>query len=157
VRGPVPKGLRPIFRDRDDFSGGHALTDATLAALDSSAALIALCSTVAATRLAVNEEVRLFKSRHPDRPIIPVIIEGDTPGNFPPALRFALAPDGSVTDQPVTILGPDLRVNGDGRDLGVAKIVAGLTGLGTDEIVKRAERSRRRMLRNWIIGLTIVA
>jgi len=74
-RGPVPKTLRPIFRDRDDFSGGQALTDATIAALDASAALIAVCSTVAATRPAVNEEVRLFRSRHPGRPVIPVIIE----------------------------------------------------------------------------------
>ena len=87
-RGPVPKTLRPIFRDRDDFSGGHTLTDATIAALDASAALIAVCSTVAATRPAVNEEVRLFRSRHPDRPVIPVIIEGTYPANFPPALRF---------------------------------------------------------------------
>ena len=28
--GPVPQTLRPIFRDREDFSGGHALTDATV-------------------------------------------------------------------------------------------------------------------------------
>ena len=25
--GPVPKTLRPIFRDREDFSGGHTLTE----------------------------------------------------------------------------------------------------------------------------------
>ena len=48
--GPMPKTLRPIFRDREDFSGGHALTDATIAALDASSALIVVCSTVAATR-----------------------------------------------------------------------------------------------------------
>src|SRR6185503_4515870 len=56
--GSVPKALRPIFRDREDFSGGHSLTDATIAALDASAALIVVCSPVAATRPAVNEEVR---------------------------------------------------------------------------------------------------
>ena len=27
--GPVPKALRPIFRDREDFSAGHSLTDQT--------------------------------------------------------------------------------------------------------------------------------
>ena len=32
--GPVPKSLRPIFRDREDFSGGHTLADATIAAND---------------------------------------------------------------------------------------------------------------------------
>src|SRR5690349_11103224 len=83
--GPVPNTLRPIFRDREDFSGGHALTEATVAAIDASSALIVLCSTVAATRPAVNEEVRLFRSRHPERPVIPVIVNGTTPDNFPPA------------------------------------------------------------------------
>jgi MTH538 TIR-like domain (DUF1863) len=51
--GPVPKTLRPIFRDREDFSGGHTLTDATVEAIDAAVALIVLCSQVAATRPAV--------------------------------------------------------------------------------------------------------
>jgi tetratricopeptide (TPR) repeat protein len=161
--GPVPKTLRPVFRDRDDFSGGHSLTDATIAALDSSAALIVLCSTVSATRPAVNEEVRLFRSRHPDRPMIPVIVGGQWPGNFPSALRYEFGPDGSITDRPITILGPDLRESGDGKSLGLAKIIAGLTGLAGDEIFRRAEREQRRKARwrNAIVGalalLTIAA
>ena len=153
--GPVPKTLRPIFRDREDFSGGHMLTDATVAALDASAALIVVCSTVSAGRPAVNEEVRLFRSRHPDRPVIPVIIEGTYADNFPPALRYELAPDGTVTDRPVTFLAPDLRDAGDGRDLAVAKTVARLIGLSPDDVFRRAERARRRSanIRNGIIGL----
>ena len=135
--GPVPSTLGPIFRDREDFSGGHSLTDATLAAIDASAALIVLCSPVAATRPAVNEEVRLFRTRHPDRPVIPVIVESTWPENSPPALRYELAADGTITDRPITILGPDLRESGDGKTLGLAKIVAGLTGLGVDDIVRR--------------------
>jgi len=51
--GPIPKTLRPIFRDRDEFTGGHSLNDATIAALDAAAALIVLCSCVAAMRPAV--------------------------------------------------------------------------------------------------------
>ena len=30
IAGPVPKTLRPIFRDREDFSGGSTLTAATV-------------------------------------------------------------------------------------------------------------------------------
>jgi hypothetical protein len=75
-----------IYRTRDarraGASGGSTLTAATVAALDSSAALLVLCSTVSASRAAVNEEVRLFRSRHPDRPVIPVIIDGTPPDNF---------------------------------------------------------------------------
>src|SRR5262249_23776094 len=145
--GRVTQMLRPVCRDREDFSGGHALTDATVAALDASAALIVICSTIAATRPAVNEEVLLFRSRHPDRPVIPVIVEGAFPDNFPPALRCAIASDGTVTDQPVTILGPDLRESGDGKRLGLAKVLAGLIGISPDDIFRRAERARRRQAR----------
>jgi TIR domain len=147
--GPVPKTLRPIFRDREDFSGGHTLTEATVTALDASATLIVLCSTVSAGRPAINEEVRLFRSRHPDRPVIPVIINGTAPDNFPAALRYELAADGTITDRSVTILGPDLRDSADGKNLGLAKTVAGLTGLSPDDIFRRAERARRRRGRIW--------
>jgi hypothetical protein len=47
--GEMPKQLRPIFRDREDFSAGHTLNNQTIAALDASAALIVLCSPAVAT------------------------------------------------------------------------------------------------------------
>ncbi len=147
--GPVPKSLRPIFRDREDFSGGRGLTEATIAALDVSAALVVVCSTNSAGRPAVNEEARLFRSRHPDRPVIPVIVEGAWPENFPPALRYEVTTDGTITDEPITILGPDLRDGYGGKNLGLAKTVAGLTGLGTDDMVRRAERARKRRNQFW--------
>ena len=155
-RGRVPESLRPIFRDREDFTGGESLADATMAALEESAALIVLCSSVAATRPAVNEEVRLFRWRHPERPVIPVVLDGTYPDNFPPALRFEISADGIVTDRPVTILGPDLREAADGKALGLAKVVAGLIGVATDEVARRAERDRQRRLRNWVAGLAAV-
>ena len=34
--GPVPKTLRPIFRDREESSGGSRLSDATAAAIANS-------------------------------------------------------------------------------------------------------------------------
>lgn len=150
--GPVPRSLSPIFRDRQDFSGGVGLTDATIAALDQSAALIVLCSTVSARRPAVQEEVRLFRSRHPERRLIPVIVEGTYPDNFPPALRYELNVDGSVSDRSgEAILGPDLRESADGTNLGLAKVIAGLTVLDTDLIFRRAERARRRR-RRLVVG-----
>jgi hypothetical protein len=71
-----------------------------LAALDASAALIVLGSPDAAKSPYVNEEVRLFKYRHPDRPIIPIIL-GGKPGDlaaecFPPGLKFSR---GAPSDQ----------------------------------------------------------
>ena len=34
--GTIPNRSGPIFRDRDDFTAGHTLTEQTLAALDAS-------------------------------------------------------------------------------------------------------------------------
>ena len=74
--GPVPKSLRPIFRDREDFSADHSLTEQTLAALEASQFLIVLCSPNAAKSKYVNEEVRRFKALGRSDCVIPLIVEG---------------------------------------------------------------------------------
>jgi tetratricopeptide (TPR) repeat protein len=157
--GPVPKTLRPIFRDREESSGGSRLSVSTTRALDASAALIVLCSTASAKRPAVNEEVRRFRSRHPNRPVIPVIVDDTIPQNLPPALCYELSADGTITDHRVTVLGPDLRDGGDGKSLGLAKVIAGLTGIGSDEILHLAERTRRRRnrFRGALVGIFLLA
>ena len=66
---------------------------------------------------------------------------------FPPALRFDIAADGTISNRPHTLLGPDLRESADGRELGLAKVAAGLTGLAPDDLYRRAERARRRQSR----------
>src|SRR5262245_17781824 len=131
--GVIPRTLRPIFRDRDDFAAGHSLTDQTLAALDASAVLILLGSPASAKSRYVNEEVRQFKVRHPDRPIIPIILDGKpgepVAGCFPPALRFEAAADGAITDRPADVVAADMREACDGRDLALAKVVARMLGV----------------------------
>jgi tetratricopeptide (TPR) repeat protein len=159
--GPVPATLKPIFRDRDDFSAGHTLADQTQAALDASSALVVICSPAAAKSLYVNEEIRLFKSRHPQRPVIPLIVAGK-PGDperecFPPALKFEVDAKGHITKKPVELLAADAREEGDGKSLALAKVVAGLLGVSSDDIFRRAERERRKRQRNWIAGLSAVA
>jgi hypothetical protein len=146
--GIIPQELRPIFRDRQDFDVGASLSGETNTALDSSAALILLASPHAARSKYVNEEVRLFKWRHPDRPVVPLIVDG-TPGGvedecFPPALRFTTNVDGSVTESPADVLAADLREDGDGFELAISKVVARLIGLPPDDVFRRAERERRR-------------
>lgn len=147
----IPKALRPIFRDRDDFTAGHLLSDQTLAALDASHALIVICSPSSAKSRYVNEEIRLFKSRHPERSLIPLIV-GGKPGDaelecFPSSLKFAIDADGQVTDQATELLAADAREEGDGNSLALAKVVAGLLGVSSDDIFRRAERERRSSTR----------
>jgi hypothetical protein len=52
----------------------------------------------------------------------------------------------------VEVLAADVRETGDGRNLALAKVVARLLGLGTDEVFRRAERERRRQSR-WRNGV----
>jgi hypothetical protein len=111
--------LRPVFRNREDFTAGEALPEQTLAALDASNPLIVVCSPDSARSNYVNEEAHLFKSRHPDRPVIPLIGAGK-PGDperecFAPALKFKLDAKGRVTKKRVELLASDAREEGDDR------------------------------------------
>jgi hypothetical protein len=151
ARGTIPETLRPVFRDRDDFTAGHTLTEQTQTALDTSAALIVICSPASAKSLYVSEEIKLFKSRHLDRPVIPLIVAGK-PGDpqhecFSPALRFKVDAKGRVTKKRVEVLAADAREEGDGKDLALAKAIAGLLGLSSDDVFRRAERERRAAAR----------
>ncbi len=152
--GPVPKSLKPIFLDRDDFSAGLILNDQTIAALNASAALIVLCSPASARSRYVSENIRLFKHRRPERRIVPVIVPGKPDDAaqecFPPALKFELDAEGQITDRlAAATIAAAVREDGkgDGRELMLAKIVASLIGLPPGEVLKRAERERKRQAR----------
>lgn len=160
AHGPVPKTLRPIFRDREDFSAGHSLTDQTLAALEASQFLIVICSPNAARSEYVNEEIRHFKALGRAARVIAIIVDGE-PGElehecFPPALRFKVGTDGVLTSEREEPIAADARPQGDGKEIAKQKIVAGLLGIALDEIVRRAERARKR--RNRIrVGAAVAA
>ncbi len=151
--GLIPKTLRPIFRDREDFSAGHSLNERTLEALQASEFLVVLCSENACKSPYVDEEVRQFKLLSRSDRIIPVIIGGE-PNDperqcFPPSLRFKVRSDGSLTNQLDEPIAADARSSGDGREVARLKVVSGLLGLNLDEIVQRADRARRRKTTLW--------
>jgi len=149
--GIVPARLWPIFRDRDELPAASDLSETVRAALAQSGALIILCSSHAAESLWVAEEIRVFRELHPDRPILAAILDGDPPDCFPAALR-AFGQDGTWHEP----LATDLRREADGAHLGLLKLVAGITGVGLDELVQRdaARRIRRVMA---VTGAALVA
>jgi hypothetical protein len=162
IHGPVPKSLRPIFRDREDFAAGHSLTGQTLAALQASQFLIVICSPNAARSQYVNEEIRRFKTLGRSDRIIPIVVDGE-PGDpqrecFPPAARFKVGPDGELTDEREEPIAADARPQKDGREIAKQKVVAGLLGIGLDEILRRAERARKRrnIIRIGAAGVALV-
>ncbi len=108
--GPVPPRLRPIFHDRQDFPAGGELGVLTREALEQSRrADPAGIADRRPQRAYVNEEVRQFRHRHPDRPVVAIIVKGrpNDPAQecFPPAYRFALDDAGQVTTSSVTAAG----------------------------------------------------
>src|SRR5205085_2651893 len=85
--------------------------------------------------------------------VIPLIIGGE-PGDateecFPPALRCKLGPDGALTQEREEPIAADARPQGDGKTIATIKLIAGLLGVGFDEIVRRSERARKRRNRIW--------
>ena len=149
--GEVPRSLRPIFRDRDDFAGGASLKAATEAALRESDFLVVICSPNAADSAYVDAEVRLFKQMGRADRIIPIILAGapgvDGAECFPPSVKYELDEDGNPTDAPAEPIAADARDEGDGRHRAAAKVAAGLLGLTFDEVAKRAEKAQRRRSR----------
>ncbi len=142
--GPVPESLRPIFSDRHDFFASPSLGSATVAALADSAALIILASPYSVRSRYVDKQIKFFKLRHPERPVIVLIVEGTL--NDPErtgsasALRFAVAPDWAG---PADAVPRDL-CESDGFELAIAKVIARLTGLGEWDIYHRSETARHR-------------
>jgi WD40 repeat protein len=140
--------LHPIFRDKEDLSGGGALPERLKTALEESDALIVLCTPTSATRHWVNEEVMAFQRLGRGDRIFPVLANPDkgtdelpTHENLPPALKDS----GLLAADLREIKRPGGRVIGDGREGGRLKLIAGLLGVPLDALVRR-ERARQRFL-----------
>jgi tetratricopeptide (TPR) repeat protein len=154
--GAIPKRLTPIFRDRGELAASDDLGEEIRAAIRASRFLIVLCSPAAARSRWANAEVETFKRGRPQGCVFAAIVEGepfasDIPGReaeecLPRALRFHYDRRGRPTARRAEPMAADLRDHGDGRRLGFLKIVAGMLGVGLDELVRRdAVRRQRRM------------
>jgi tetratricopeptide (TPR) repeat protein len=140
-RGRVPRRLAPIFRDREELPAAGNLSAEVRAALQVSRSLIVVCSPAAAASPWVAREVETFRALHPERHIFAAIVDGEPAECFPGALH-AIGADGGRIEP----LAADFRPHHDGSGLGLLKLVAGLAGVGLDELVQRdAQRKTRRV------------
>ncbi len=153
--GPAPRRLAPIFRDRDELPASGDLGTELRAALADAAFLIIVCSPRSAKSQWVNEEVLAFKRIHGDGRVLALIASGEPYSAdqecFPPALRFKMGVGGVLTTEAAEPIAADIRPGKDGRRLASMKLLAGLTGLKLDQLVRRDEARRRRRLL-WIAG-----
>ncbi len=154
--GAVPRRLTPIFRDRHELSASEDLGGGIRDALSSSRFLIVLCSPAAAASRWVNAEIDMFKRQRPDGCLLAAIVAGepfasDVQGReneecLPPSLRQKYDRRGRPTSKRAEPLAADLRDGRDGKRLGLLKLIAGMLGVGLDELVQRETLRRQRRL-----------
>lgn len=164
ANGVVPHRLSPIFRDQQDLSAGGDLAEEIKAALAASQFLIVLCSPTAATSRWTNQEIESFKRTRPEGCVLAAVVSGepfasDMPGGeaeecFPPALRYKYDRRGKQTTKRAEPLAADFREHKDGRRLAFLKLVAGMLGVGLDELVQRETTRRHRQLA-WLAAGSI--
>jgi len=158
--GAIPARLGRCFRDRDDLSASGDLSDAIRDALVNSDSMLVLCSPTAAASPYVNEEVRTFKALAKGHRILAAISSGEPHAAsragffaadecFPPALLRQIGPDGAPTELPEgrEPLAADFREGKDEREAGKLKLLAGLLGVGLDDLVQRERVAQRRRTR----------
>lgn len=155
--GPIPARLTPIFRDRHELAAAGDLAREIELALADSRFLVVLCSPAAAQSRWTGAEIDRFKKLRPDGCVLAAIIDGEPfaseiPGReaeecFPAALRHKYDKRGRPTRQRAEPIAADLREGGDGRRLGFLKIVAGMLGVGLDDLVQRDAVRRQKRLR----------
>ncbi|MGN6588860.1 MAG: TIR domain-containing protein [Sphingomicrobium sp.] len=156
ANGVVPRRLTPVFRDQQDLSAGPDLAEEIKAALAGSQFLIVLCSPSSALSRWTNQEIESFKRTRPEGCVLAAIVAGepfasDIPGRedeecFPPGLRFKYDRRGHRTGKRAEPLAADFRNAGEGRRQAFLKLVAGMLGVGLDDLVQREQTRRQRRL-----------
>jgi tetratricopeptide (TPR) repeat protein len=156
ARGPVPKRLSPVFRDREELATATDLGSLLREALRLSACQVVICSPSAARSKWVNEEILAFKRLGREDRVFCLIVDGepyasDMPGRadeecFPPALRYRLGPDGELSSVRTEPIAADARPGKDGRSNAKLKLIAGLLGVGFDALRQREQSRRQRRL-----------
>jgi eukaryotic-like serine/threonine-protein kinase len=154
--GIIPPRLTPIFRDRRELGAAADLGVEIREALTSSRFLLVVCSPHAAASHWTNMEIAAFKRVRPDGCVLAVVVAGEPfaserPGEeseecLPPALRTRYDRIGRPTGKRAEPLAADLRDDQDGKRLGFLKVVAGLLGVGLDELVQRANLRRQKRM-----------
>jgi hypothetical protein len=130
--------LKPAFRDSNELSADHDLTEAVRAALAQSDFLVVVCSSRSAQSEWVGREIEIFRHHSGDRRILTALIDGDADCAFHPALRRR--PHGRATEP----LAADFRPGVGGGRIALLKLIAPIAGVALDDLVHRDSQRRVR-------------
>jgi tetratricopeptide (TPR) repeat protein len=150
--GRIPAHLRPVFRDRDELPSASDLSAKVRDALVQSACLIVICSPHAAQSRWVDEEVRTFQRLGRGDRVYCLIVDGEPgasawPGRehdecLPAALK-PRAEEDAANPEIIEPIAADARPEGDGKANAKLKLIAGMLGVGLDDLLHRERRRRR--------------
>jgi tetratricopeptide (TPR) repeat protein len=129
-----------------------------------------LCSRAGARDARVDQEIRAFKRLGHPQNILTLILDGEPNAAdgikgfsaddecFPDVLKYELKPDGELDrDNQFEPIAADLRPHKDGRYAAQLKIVAGLLGVGFDDLYHREQRRRQRRILTIGIASLVLA
>lgn len=158
----LPRHLRPVFRDRDELPSAASLPNVVNRALEQSEALIVICSPAAARSRWVNDEIHNFQKLGRGERIFCLIVDGEPHSGderecFPPALLEHFDREGRRLDEVTEPIAADLRPGQDSRQRAKLRIIAGLLGIGLDELLQREAHRRHRRLFAVATAATLVA
>jgi WD40 repeat protein len=140
-----PAHLRPIYRDREEFSAAHSLSEHILSALRNSRTLVVICSPRSAASRWVNEEIAFFQSLGRGDRIFCLLVDGE-PNSVDPALQ-CMPPALASPDAPaVDMLAADARPGRDPFRNAALRLVAGIIDARFDDLRQRDQERRIRVL-----------
>ena len=165
----LPDKLYPIFRDREELPTSFNLSQNIIEALRDSKYLIVVCSIDSAKSFWVNKEIIDFKTMHGEDRILAIIINGEPNAKdldkfddklecFPEALKYKVI-DGKLTNKRTEPIAGDIREGKDGKEFAKLKLIAGLLGIGFEELYRREEKRKRKNRFIWgsfAIGLIVL-
>ena len=161
----VPRRVFPVFRDRDELPTAAHFGNMLETALRRSRYLVVICSPNAVKSRWVNEEILFFKSIGREDRIIYLIVDGEPNASdsefpekecFPEAARFRVDSEGEIGTERVEPIAADLRPGKDGRTNAKLKILAGVVGVGFDELARRDHVRKMRSLGTFSCLATVL-
>lgn len=146
--GPLGARLPPCFQDRQELAASANLAESVTVALQRSSALVVVCTPNGAASKWVNEEIRAFTALGRRRHLQCLIAGGVPNATHSPTIDPALEclPPALFENGGGEPMAADIRVGMDGRSAALIKLIAGITGIGYDELRQREAQRRARRL-----------
>ena len=166
---PIPKRFVPVFRDREELPTATDLGAVIARALKHARFLVVICSPRSAKSPWVEQEIVEYKRLHGEDRVLCLIVDGEPWAStgkkgfseedecFPKAVRYRLGENGVLSDVPTEPIAADAREGKDGKENAVIKLMAGLLGVGFDDLRRREQAYQRQRVRRLQITAALFA